>query len=52
MKYNAQKSSHKQLQQSAKKIVTWDDLVGIAGYKGPRKSIREIQLESARGKKK
>ena len=50
MKHSTHKSSSKF--QPVKKRLTWDDIAGIAGYKGPRKSIREIQLESARGKKK
>jgi AbrB family looped-hinge helix DNA binding protein len=33
------------------KTATWDDLIGIANYKGPRRSIREMDegvLEEAR----
>ena len=50
MKHSNQKISHKP--GKVKKRITWDDLVGIADYKGPKKSIREIQLESARAKMK
>ena len=33
------------------KVVTWDDVIGIANYKGPRRSIREMDegvMEEAR----
>jgi len=35
----------------AAKTLTWDDIIGIANYKGPRRSIREMDegvLEEAR----
>ncbi len=34
------------------KTFTWSDLIGVAGYKGPRKSIRELQLRTIKSSSK